>query len=185
MKWVAGAAPRVGGSSSATALLASRPALQRERQTPALILDIEHQGDVRGQPGRLRVPGVLEKRTDGRLAARAAPPPVHSDCRTGSGARVLPAAPIAAHAQITKHLLAGVATAWIAGTAFAQVYPPPRDTLVIPAPPQPSLPAPSTTTTTTVTPSPDGDHRETTIHKETDSQGNTVTEKDVHRDNAR
>jgi hypothetical protein len=44
------------------------------------------------------------------------------------------------------------------------------------------VPRASTTTTTTVTPRPDRDHRETTIHKEMDRKGNTVIEKDVHRE---
>jgi hypothetical protein len=88
---------------------------------------------------------------------------------------------------MTKHLLAGVAAAvLISGVAFAQVYPyappPPPGTVVVPAPPPPSLPGASSTTTTTVSPSPDGDHREVTIHREVDRKGNTVIEKDVHRE---
>jgi len=88
---------------------------------------------------------------------------------------------------MTKHLLAGVAAvALISGVAFAQVYPPappppPPGTLVIPAPPPPPIPSTSTTTTT-VAPSPDEDHREVTIHKETDKKGKTVIEKDTHQE---
>jgi hypothetical protein len=87
---------------------------------------------------------------------------------------------------MTKHLLAGVATAvMISGADYAQIYapapPPPPGAVVIPAPPPVPVPGASTTTTT-VTPSPDGDHRETTIHKEVDRKGNTVIEKDVHRE---
>jgi hypothetical protein len=49
-------------------------------------------------------------------------------------------------------------------------------------PPAP-VPGPSTsTTTTTVAPSASGDHREVTIHKEVDEKGNSVTEKDIHRE---
>jgi hypothetical protein len=33
-----------------------------------------------------------------------------------------------------------------------------------------------------VAPSPGGDHREVTIHKEVDEKGNTVLEKDIHRE---
>ena len=87
---------------------------------------------------------------------------------------------------MTKHLLAGVAAAvLISGVASAQVYPPapppPPGAVVVPAPPPPPVPGTSTTTTT-VSPSPDGDHRETTIHREVDRKGNTVIEKDVHRE---
>ena len=84
---------------------------------------------------------------------------------------------------MTKHLLAGVTAAvLISGVASAQIYPPapppPPGTVVVPAPsPPPPVPGARTTTTTTVSPNPDGDHRETTIHK-----GNTVIEKDVHRE---
>jgi hypothetical protein len=86
-----------------------------------------------------------------------------------------------------KQLLAGVAAAvFMSGAAFAQVYAPsppaPPGTVVVPAPTPPPVAVPGTTTTTTVTPSPDGDHRETTIHKEVDRKGNTVIEKDVHRE---
>jgi hypothetical protein len=88
---------------------------------------------------------------------------------------------------MTKQLLACVAAAvLISGVASAQVYAPsppaPPGAVVVPAPPPPPVAVPGTTTTTTVTPSPDGDHRETTIHKEVDRNGNTVTEKDVHRE---
>jgi hypothetical protein len=87
---------------------------------------------------------------------------------------------------MTNHLLAGVAAVGLmSGAAFAQVYPPappPPGTVVIPAPPPPLIPGSSTTTTTTVVPSPDGDHREVTIHKEEDKKGNTVIEKDTHRE---
>jgi hypothetical protein len=38
------------------------------------------------------------------------------------------------------------------------------------------------TTTTTVSPSRKGDRRESTIHKEVDRRGNTITEQDVHRE---
>ena len=95
---------------------------------------------------------------------------------------------------MTKHLLAGVAAAvLISGAVFAQVYapapPPPPGAVVVPAPPPPPamvivqpppIAVPGTTTTTTVRPSPDGDHRETTIHREVDRKGNAVIEKDVH-----
>ena len=88
---------------------------------------------------------------------------------------------------MTKHLLAAVTAAvLISGVASAQIYPPapppPPGTVVVPAPPPPPVPGASTTTTTTVSPNPDGDHRETTIHKEVDRKGNTVIEKDVHRE---
>src|SRR5215510_945956 len=87
---------------------------------------------------------------------------------------------------LPKHLLAGVAAiGLLSGVAFAQVYPPapppPPGTLVIPAPPPPPIPSTSTTTTT-VAPSPDEDHREVTIHNETDKKGNTVIEKDTHQE---
>ena len=87
---------------------------------------------------------------------------------------------------MTKHLLAGVAAAvLISGVASAQLYPPaplpPPGTVVVPAPPPPPVPGTSTTTTT-VFPSPDGDHSETTIHREVDRKGNTIIEKDVHRE---
>jgi hypothetical protein len=59
--------------------------------------------------------------------------------------------------------------------------PPPPGTLVIPAPLTPPTLGPSSTTTT-VTPSPDADHRDVTIHKEVDKNGNTVIEKDTHRE---
>src|SRR5215472_5090342 len=86
-------------------------------------------------------------------------------------------------AQMTKHLLAVLAAVVLtSGVAFAQIYPPPRDALVIPAPPTPPVPVPGTTTTTAGMPSPDGDHRETTIHRKVDRRGNTVTEKDTHRE---
>jgi hypothetical protein len=53
--------------------------------------------------------------------------------------------------------------------------------VVVPATPPPPVPGTSTTSTT-VSPSPDGDHSETTIHREVDRKGNTVIEKDVHRE---
>ena len=87
-----------------------------------------------------------------------------------------------------KHLLAAVAAvALISGVASAQTYPPapppPPGTTVMPVAPVAPLPGPSTsTTTTTVAPSASGDHREMTIHKEVDEKGNTVTEKDIHRE---
>jgi hypothetical protein len=89
--------------------------------------------------------------------------------------------------RMTKHLLAGVAAVGLmSGVAFAQVYPPapppPPGTVVVPAPPPPPIPGSSTTTMTTVAPSPDEDHREVTIHKEEDRKGNTVIEKDTHRE---
>jgi len=53
----------------------------------------------------------------------------------------------------------------------------------MPLAPLAPVPGPSTsTTTTTVAPSASGDHREVTIHKEVDEKGNTVTEKDIHRE---
>ena len=84
-------------------------------------------------------------------------------------------------------LAAVTAAVLISGVASAQIYPPapppPPGTVIVPAPPPPyPLPGASTTTTTTVSPNPDGDHRETTIHKEVDRKGNTVIEKDVHRE---
>ena len=87
---------------------------------------------------------------------------------------------------MSKHLLAGVAGAvLISGSAFAQLYPPgpppPPSTVVIPAPPPPPVPRASTTTTT-VSPSAGRDHSETTVHREVDRKGNTVIEKDVHRE---
>jgi hypothetical protein len=88
---------------------------------------------------------------------------------------------------MTMHLVVGVAAAvLISGVASAQVYAPsppaPPGAIVVPAPPPPPVAVPGTTTTTTVTPNPDGDHRETTIHKEVDRKGNTDIEKDVHRE---
>jgi len=87
---------------------------------------------------------------------------------------------------MTKHLLAGVtAAALISGVASAQIYTPaplPPGAVVVPTPPPSPVPGASTTITTTVSPNPDGDHRETTIHKEVDRKGNTVIEKDVHRE---
>jgi hypothetical protein len=87
---------------------------------------------------------------------------------------------------MTKPLLGGVVAAvLISGVASAQVYlpalPPPPGTVVVPAPPPPPVSGTSTTATT-VSPSPDGDHSETTIHREVDRKGNTVIEKDVHRE---
>jgi hypothetical protein len=87
---------------------------------------------------------------------------------------------------MTKQLLAGVAaTVLISGVASAQLYAPsppaPPGAVVVPAPPPPPVAVPGTTTTI-VTPGPDGDHRETTIHREVDRKGNAVIEKDVHRE---
>jgi hypothetical protein len=87
---------------------------------------------------------------------------------------------------VTKHLLAGLAAAaLISGVAAAQTYPPAPapapGTVAIPVPPPPPV-AGSSTTTTTVTPSPGRDHGDVTIHKEVDKKGNTVIEKDVHRE---
>jgi hypothetical protein len=48
-------------------------------------------------------------------------------------------------------------------------------------PPAPG-PGSRTSTTTTVEPSSGGDHREITIHKEVNEKGNTVTEKDIHKE---
>jgi len=62
------------------------------------------------------------------------------------------------------------------GRAAAASWP-----VVVPEPPPPPVPGPSTTITT-VSPTPDGDHRETTIHREVDRKGNIVIEKDVHRE---
>ena len=86
-----------------------------------------------------------------------------------------------------KQLLAGVAAVgMMSGIALAQTYPPtPPGTIVAPAVPVAPVPVPvpgASTTTTTVTPSPDGDHRETTVHKDVDRKGNTVIEKDIHRE---
>src|SRR5207302_10049267 len=89
---------------------------------------------------------------------------------------------------MNKHLLAAVAAvALISGVASAQTYPPapppPPGTTVMPVVPLAPVLGPSTsTTTTTVAPSPGGDHREVTIHKEVDEKGNTVIEKDIHRE---
>ena len=95
---------------------------------------------------------------------------------------------------MTRQLLAGVAAVGLmSGVASAQTYPPapppPPGTIVTPAfPPAPVLvpvpvPSPSTsTTTTTVVPSPDADHSEVNVHKEVDRKGNTVIEKDIHRE---
>ena len=89
---------------------------------------------------------------------------------------------------MTKHLLAASAAVLISGAASAQFYapapppPPPPGTVVIPTPPPVPVPGAGTTTTTTVSPSPDGDHREVTIRREVDRKGNTVIEKDVHRE---
>lgn len=87
---------------------------------------------------------------------------------------------------MTKHLLAAVAAfGLISGVAFAQTYPPapppPPGAVVIPVPPPPPVPS-SSTTTTTVTPSPGAAQGEVTIHKEVDKNGNTVIEKDTHRE---
>ena len=49
------------------------PGPQGEHQTQALILRVERQDDVRGQPGRPRLSGVLEMRADRRLAAVSGP----------------------------------------------------------------------------------------------------------------
>ena len=91
-----------------------------------------------------------------------------------------------------KQLLAEVAAVgMMSGIALAQTYPPtpppPPGTIVTPAVPVAPVPVPvpvpgTSTTTTTVTPSPDGDHRETTVHKDVDRKGNTVIEKDIHRE---
>ena len=92
-----------------------------------------------------------------------------------------------------RQLLAGVATMGLmSGIALAQTYPPapppPPGTIVTPAVPAPvpvpvPAPGPSTsTTTTTVAPSLDSDHREMNVHKEVDKKGNTVIEKDTHRE---
>ena len=87
-----------------------------------------------------------------------------------------------------KQLLTGLAAiGLLSGAAFAQAYPPayppppPPGTIVAPA--VPVVPVPGTsTTTTTVAPSPDADHREVDVHKEVDRKGNTVIEKDIHRE---
>jgi hypothetical protein len=55
--------------------------------------------------------------------------------------------------------------------------PPPGTTVMPPAPPPPPGSTP-----TTIAPRPDGDHREITIHKEVDENGNTVTEKEMRRE---
>jgi hypothetical protein len=88
---------------------------------------------------------------------------------------------------MTKHLLAGAAAVVLmSGVASAQTYPPaplppPPGTMVAPAVPVVPVPGASTTTTT-VAPSPDADHREVDVHKEVDRKGNTVIEKDIHRE---
>ena len=88
-----------------------------------------------------------------------------------------------------KQLLAGVsAVGMMSGIALAQTYPPappppPAGTIGAPAVPVAPVPVPGTsTTTTTVMPSPDADHREVDVHKEVDRKGNTVIEKDIHRE---
>lgn len=88
-----------------------------------------------------------------------------------------------------KEVLAGVAGfGIISGVALAQTYvpappSPPPGTVVVPAVPVAPVPMPGpSTTTTTVSPSPDGDHREVNVHKEVDRKGNTVIEKDIHRE---
>ncbi len=86
---------------------------------------------------------------------------------------------------MTKHLLAGVAViVLMSGVASAQNYPPapppPPGTTVMPV--IPPAPVPGSTVTTTVAPSPGGDHREVTIHKDVDENGNAVTEKDTYRE---
>ena len=73
---------------------------------------------------------------------------------------------------MTKYLLAGVAAfGLMSGGAFAQTYspapPPPPGTVVVPAVPVAPVP---------------GDHREVEIHKDVDKKGNTVIEKDTHRE---
>src|SRR5947209_765596 len=87
---------------------------------------------------------------------------------------------------MNKHLLAAVAAiALMSGVAFAQTYPsappPPPGTTVMPVIPPAPVPG-STVTTTTVAPSPGGDHREVTIHKGVDENGNAVTKKDTYRE---
>jgi hypothetical protein len=93
-----------------------------------------------------------------------------------------------------KQLLAGVVVAGLmSGIALAQTYPyppappPPPGTTVMPAVPPAPVPVPvpvpgTSTTTTTVVPNPDADHREVDVHKEVDRKGNTVIEKDIHRE---
>jgi hypothetical protein len=90
---------------------------------------------------------------------------------------------------MTKHLLAGMAAVGlISGVALAQTYPPapppPPGAIVAPAVPVAPVPVPvpGTSTTTTVTPSLDGNNREVTVHKEVDKKGNTIIEKDIHRE---
>jgi hypothetical protein len=87
---------------------------------------------------------------------------------------------------MSKHLLAGVAAiVLMSGVASAQTYPPappaPPGTTVMPVIPPAPVPG-STVTTTTVAPSPGGDHREVTIHKDVDENGNAVTKKDTYRE---
>jgi hypothetical protein len=80
---------------------------------------------------------------------------------------------------MTKHLLAGMAAVGlISGVALAQTYPPapppPPGAIVTPAVPVAPVPVPvpgGTSTTTTVTP-----------NKEVDKKGNTIIEKDIHRE---
>lgn len=94
-----------------------------------------------------------------------------------------------------KSLLAGMAAVGLmSGIALAQIYPPappPPGTILTPAVPVAPAPVPvpvpsrsTSTTTTTVTPSPgpDADHREVEVHKDVDRKGNTVIEKDIHRE---
>ena len=88
---------------------------------------------------------------------------------------------------MNKHLLAAVAAIGLmSGVASAQTYPPapppPPGTTVMPVIPPAPVPGPGVTTTTTVAPTPGGDHRDVTIHKEVDENGNTVTKKDTYRE---
>src|SRR2546423_13958582 len=95
---------------------------------------------------------------------------------------------------MTKHLLAGVAAMGLmSSVASAQTYPPapppPPGTIVTPAlPPAPvpvpvPVPSPSTSTTSSTIPrTPNAAHWQDTAHNQADKKGNTVIEKDIHRE---
>ena len=78
---------------------------------------------------------------------------------------------------MTKHLLAGVAgVVLMSGLAFADTYPP------TPPPSTPLAPPPAVTSPGDNNPPAAPGSHEVTIHKEADEKGNTVIEKDTHRE---
>jgi hypothetical protein len=78
---------------------------------------------------------------------------------------------------MTKHLPAGVAAVvLISGVAFADTYPP------APPPSVPLAPPPAVSSPGDDNPPAAAGSREVTIHKEADEKGNTVIEKDTHRE---